>query len=72
MKISKKIILVLLVLLIVIQFFHAAKNASTAKSPNDIAVIYSVPPDVDTILKKHVTIVIATIQGIPGIVTFNL
>jgi hypothetical protein len=52
MKIVKKILLALLVLLIIIQFFHPAKNASAAAFPNDIAAIYPVPPDVDTILKK--------------------
>lgn len=52
MKIFKKIILVLLVVLIIIQFFHPSKNESNATSPSDIAAVYGVPPEIDTILKK--------------------
>lgn len=52
MKIFKKIILGLLVVLIIIQFFHPKKNVSTAKSPNDIAVLYPVPESVASILNK--------------------
>lgn len=52
MNLVKKIVLVLLVLLIIIQFFHPAKNASAAATPNNIASIYTVPNDVDAILKK--------------------
>jgi hypothetical protein len=52
MKIFKKIILALLIVLIIIQFFHPGKNASTAKSPSDIAVLYPVPQNVASILDK--------------------
>ena len=52
MKTSGKILITLLVVLIVIQFFHPAKNISTVKSPNDIAVLHKVPVNVRTILDK--------------------
>ncbi|GEO10693.1 heme-binding domain-containing protein [Segetibacter aerophilus] len=52
MKSFKKVLVGLLVLLIIIQFFHPAKNTSSAMSPNRIAAVYAVPADVDTILKK--------------------
>lgn len=49
-----KIILVtLLVILIIIQFFHPAKNISNApQSSNDIAAMYPQPAEVHTILNK--------------------
>jgi DNA replicative helicase MCM subunit Mcm2 (Cdc46/Mcm family) len=52
MSVFKKIILVLLVVLIIMQFFHPAQNVSAATSPNSISSVYSVPANVDTILKK--------------------
>jgi hypothetical protein len=52
MKIVKKIILVLLVVLIIIQFFHPRKNVATVKSPNHISAVYNVPADVNGILDK--------------------
>jgi hypothetical protein len=52
MSIFKKIILGLLVVLILIQFFHPAKNVSTTPSPSNIATVYNVPPGVSTILSK--------------------
>jgi hypothetical protein len=48
----KKILIVLLVVLIVIQFIHPAKNISTAAQPYNIAKLYPVPPDVEPVLKK--------------------
>src|SRR5580765_4413932 len=52
MSIFKKIILGLLVVLIIIQFFHPAKNVSTTPSPYNIATVYNVPSAVNTILSK--------------------
>lgn len=52
MKTFKIVLIVLLVILIVIQFFHPAKNISTAQWPNDIAVVYNEPDNVRTILNK--------------------
>jgi hypothetical protein len=48
----KKILIFLLVILVAIQFFHPQKNISTAPSPNDITLHYSVPENVQGILKK--------------------
>jgi hypothetical protein len=48
----KKIVLVLLVVLVVIQFFRPKKNISAAKNANDITTIATVPDDVQTILNK--------------------
>ncbi len=52
MKIFKIALIALLVILIAIQFFHPAKNISTVKSPNDIAMVYNVPDNVRTIINK--------------------
>lgn len=52
MKAFKIILITLLVILIVIQFFHPRKNISSAQSPNDIAVLYHEPDNVRTILNK--------------------
>ncbi len=53
MKTFKTILVVLLIILIVIQFFHPVKNVSTAPpSSNDVAVMYSEPDNVRTILNK--------------------
>jgi hypothetical protein len=53
MKFLKRLGLVLLAILVIIQFFHPAKNQSTEVLPTDIAKVYVAPaPDVDVILKK--------------------
>src|SRR6478672_9834255 len=52
MKILKNVILILLVVLIIMQFFHPKKNLSKGLFANNIATIYSVPQNVDDILKK--------------------
>jgi hypothetical protein len=52
MKIFKKVLVGLLVLLIIIQFFHPAKNTSSVISPDRMAAVYAVPAHVDTILRK--------------------
>lgn len=52
MKVFKTVLIVLLIVLIVIQFFHSAKNISAAQVPNDIAVVYTEPDNVRTILNK--------------------
>ena len=48
----KKILWVLLIILIIIQFFHPARNISKGEQPTNIANAYAVPPDVKTILDK--------------------
>ena len=48
----KKILVVLLVILIIIQFIHPARNISKAEQPNNISKAYSVPDSVRTILNK--------------------
>ncbi len=48
----KKILLAVLVILIIIQFIHPARNISTDDQRNNIAKAYNVPPDVKTILDK--------------------
>ncbi len=52
MRILKNVILILLVVLIIMQFFHPLKNLSKVPSANNIATIYTVPEDVTGILKK--------------------
>lgn len=52
MKRYKAILIVLLVVLIVIQFFRPTKNLSNTQSSNDIAVVYNEPDNVHTILNK--------------------
>lgn len=49
---AKRVLLALLVILIVIQFFHPSKNISNTRSPNDIAAVYNEPENVRTILNK--------------------
>ena len=49
-KFLKKILLVLLVALVIIQFFRPTKNIAVAASPNDITTKYAVPKDVQAIL----------------------
>jgi len=48
----KKILIALVIILVIIQFIHPARNRSTGVQPNNIAKIYAVPADVDTILAK--------------------
>ena len=48
----KKILVVVLVLLIIIQFVHPSRNISKGEQPNDIAHAFNVPTDVKTILDK--------------------
>jgi hypothetical protein len=48
----KKILVVLLVILVIIQFIHPARNTSKGNQPNNISKVYNVPPDVKTILDK--------------------
>ncbi len=48
----KKILLVLLIVLIVIQFIHPARNTSTGEQPNNISKEYKVPTEVNSILDK--------------------
>ena len=49
---KKKIFLVILALLVIIQFIRPAKNVSTSISANDISKHFTVPEDVNQILKK--------------------
>ena len=49
---KKKIIIVLISVFVLIQFFRPVKNLSTAKSPTDIATVYPMPDEVSTILNK--------------------
>jgi hypothetical protein len=46
----KKILVVLLIALVIIQFFHPKKNISTSPSPNAVAEVYNTPEDVKQIL----------------------
>ena len=48
----KKILWFLLIALIIIQFFHPARNISKADQPNNIAKAHAIPADVNTILGK--------------------
>ena len=48
----KKILLFLLVVFIIIQFFHPKPNKSASDQPNYIGKTYTVPDDVQQILKK--------------------
>lgn len=52
MKGRKKILLGLLIILVIIQFVHPARNTSGQDMPNDISKIVPVPSDVLGILKK--------------------
>ncbi|RTL59435.1 MAG: cytochrome C [Sphingobacteriales bacterium] len=47
----KKILIVLLVILVTIQFIHPKKNQSAGEQPNAIAKAYPVPQEVTDILK---------------------
>ncbi|MBV9961776.1 MAG: heme-binding domain-containing protein [Parafilimonas sp.] len=46
----KRILLILLITFIAIQFFRPEKNIHPVAQPNDISKLYAVPADVDTIL----------------------
>lgn len=48
----KKILLVLLAALLIIQLFHPKKNKSEGPQPNYIGNVYAVPDDVKAILSK--------------------
>jgi len=48
----KKILLVLLVILIIIQFIHPARNVSNGDQPYNVAKLYAVPDSVKVILDK--------------------
>jgi hypothetical protein len=48
----RKILWVLVIVLIIIQFIHPARNISKAEQPNSIAKSYNIPVDVKTILDK--------------------
>ena len=52
MKILKKVLVFLLIVFIVIQFFRPEKNLSAQTSPNDIMLLYPIPGDVKSILVK--------------------
>lgn len=49
---KKKIFLIILALLVIIQFIRPAKNVSSSISANDITKHYTVPDDVNQILKR--------------------
>ena len=49
---KRKILIGLLVILVVIQFIRPAKNQSSELSANDISRAYTVPDDVQNIVKK--------------------
>ena len=51
-KVIKRVAIVLLVALVVIQLIHPAKNVSAAVPPTDISNMYPVPDSVKTILAK--------------------
>ncbi len=48
----KKIVLLLLAALVVLQFIHPPKNQSNTPADNDISMIYNIPPEVHGILKQ--------------------
>ena len=52
MRIAKRILLLLLIGFIVIQFFRPEKNISAGEQPNAIAKFYPVPENVHSILSK--------------------
>lgn len=52
MKIFKKILLVLLAVLIIIQFIHPKKNKAEGPQPNFIGNSFAIPEDVNVILAK--------------------
>jgi hypothetical protein len=52
MRILKRVLLVLLIGFIIIQFFRPEKNKAAVPSKNDISTLYAVPGDVRQILDK--------------------
>jgi hypothetical protein len=48
----RKILIVLLIALVAIQFFHPKKNKAEGEQPNYIGKIFTVPDDVHSILAK--------------------
>ena len=48
----RKILIGLLIVLVIIQFIHPAKNQSEGIAANDITKSFGVPDDVQGILKK--------------------
>jgi len=48
----KKILVVLLIALIIIQFFHPKKNQASGAQPNYVGNVFAIPADVQGILKK--------------------
>lgn len=50
-KILRRIFQILIVAFIIIQFFRPAKNSSEGISNNDITKLYTVPSDIQSILK---------------------
>lgn len=48
----KKILLILLALVVIIQFIHPSRNISTGEQPNNIVHAFNVPAEVKTILDK--------------------
>ncbi len=48
----KKILLLLIVILVVIQFIHPKRNKKEGEQPNYIGKIYTIPEDVHSILAK--------------------
>lgn len=51
-KFLKRLLLVLLLVFVVLQFFRPAKNISTGTGPDDISTRYAVPADVQSILRR--------------------
>ena len=49
-KFLKALLIVIVVFLVLIQFYPKAKNVSSGTSPNDISTKYKVPEDVNHIL----------------------
>src|SRR6476659_8641049 len=50
-KVLKRILIILLIIFVLIQFIRPEKNRSEGKGPNDISTLYPVPDSVESILK---------------------
>ncbi len=72
MRTFKRILVILLIVLILIQFFRPARNISASQSPADVSTIYPVSANVGIVLKRPATIATVTIQGIRGMQMFSL
>jgi hypothetical protein len=48
----KRVLLILLIIFVAIQFIRPAKNIHPGPQPNDISTVYLVPANVDSILAK--------------------